>query len=302
MIEVNPYHVTVLLHETVQHLVTNPNGVYIDATFGGGGHSQLLLSALAPDAKVLAFDQDSDVAGHLPQDSRFQWIQANFRHLQKFLRLHGITKVDGIMADLGVSSHQFDEADRGFSYRFDASLDMRMDTSKGITAADILNSYSEEQLLNVFAHYGEVRNSKSLAKAVVETRIQHPYVSIADLNQTAQQMMIGDKFKYLSQLYQALRIEVNDEIGALKDLLLQSKEVLTPGGRLAVITFHSLEDRPVKNFMKHGTFQDEPEKDFFGNFQTPFRLVTKKPVLPTADEIKNNSRSRSAKLRVAEKK
>ena len=303
MIKVSsPYHITVLLHESIHHLITNPSGIYVDATLGGGGHTRLLLEKLNPDAKVFAFDQDEDAGANLPQDPRVLWIKSNFRYLKKFLRVHGINRVDGILADLGVSSYQLDTAQRGFSYRYDAPLDMRMDRDNPLTAAKVLNTYSEEQLQLIFQEYGEVRNAKTLSSAIGRNRLLSPYVRIADLNATAEQVMMGEKWKYLSQLYQALRIEVNDEMGALLEFLQQSLALLNPGGRLAVITFHSLEDRPVKNFMRHGAFGDVPETDLYGNREIPFRLITRKPILPSTNEMKINPRSRSAKLRVAEKK
>lgn len=297
-----PYHITVLLHESIRNLVTDTDGIYVDATLGGGGHTRLLLESLSPKARVFAFDQDEAAGANLPDDPRVTWIQANFRHLKKFLRVKGVTGVQGILADLGVSSHQLDTGERGFSYRFDAPLDMRMDRGSSLTAAEVLNTYSEATLQKLFQEYGEVRNAKTLAAAIVRQRDQQPFSRIAELNSVAEQVMIGEKWKYLSQLYQALRIEVNDEIGALQDFLLQSAELLNPGGRLAVISFHSLEDRPVKNFLRQGTFTDEATTDLFGNRQVPFRLITRKPILPTEEELKQNPRSRSAKLRVAEKK
>lgn len=297
-----PYHITVLLHESIRNLVTDTDGIYVDATLGGGGHTRLLLESLSPKARVFAFDQDEAAGANLPDDPRVTWIQANFRHLKKFLRVKGVTGVQGILADLGVSSHQLDTGERGFSYRFDAPLDMRMDRGSSLTAAEVLNTYSEATLQKLFQEYGEVRNAKTLAAAIVRQRDQQPFSRIAELNSVAEQVMIGEKWKYLSQLYQALRIEVNDEIGALQDFLLQSEELLNPGGRLSVISFHSLEDRPVKNFLRQGTFTDEATTDLFGNRQVPFRLITRKPILPTEEELKQNPRSRSAKLRVAEKK
>ncbi len=297
-----PYHVTVLLHESIRHLVTDTDGIYVDATLGGGGHTRLLLESLSPKARVFAFDQDEAAGANLPDDPRVTWIQANFRYLKKFLRVKGVSSVQGILADLGVSSHQLDTGERGFSYRFDAPLDMRMDRGSSLTAAEVLNTYSEVDLQQLFQEYGEVRNAKTLAAAIVRQRNQQSFGRIAELNSIAEQLMIGEKWKYLSQLYQALRIEVNDEIGALQDFLQQSAELLNPGGRLAVISFHSLEDRPVKNFLRHGTFSDEAPSDLFGNRQIPFRLITRKPILPAEQELKQNPRSRSAKLRVAEKK
>lgn len=295
------YHTSVLLHESIDGLVINPNGIYVDATFGGGGHSKEILEQLGEEGKLFGFDQDEDAAKNAPDDNRFTLIQANFRELKRFLRLHDALPVDGILADLGVSSWQFDTAERGFSYRFDGPLDMRMNRLVEKTAADVLNEYSKEQLQKLFSEYGEVRNSKTLANAILFSREQKEFETIADLLSICDANQTGEKHKYLAQVFQAIRIEVNDELGALKNLLEQSTEVLASGGRLAVITFHSLEDRMVKNYMKHGGFGDEPVKDFFGNIEKKFKLITKKPVEATEKEKKENSRSRSAKLRVAEK-
>ncbi|HLP52362.1 MAG TPA: 16S rRNA (cytosine(1402)-N(4))-methyltransferase RsmH [Chitinophagales bacterium] len=295
------YHTSVLLHESIDGLNIQPGGIYVDATFGGGGHSKEILNKLDADARLIGFDQDEDAARNAPDDDRFTLVQANFRELKRFLRLHGALPVDGILADLGVSSWQFDTAERGFSYRFDGPLDMRMNKQGEKTAAEVLNTYSTEALQKMFGEYGEVRNSKTLANAIVQIREQKEFETIADLLTICEANRIGEKHKYLAQVFQAIRIEVNDELGALKSLLEQSYEVLASGGRLSVITFHSLEDRLVKNYMKHGSFEDEPEKDFFGNIKRKFKLITKKPVEATDKEQKENSRSRSAKLRVAEK-
>lgn len=295
------YHTSVLLHESVNALNIQSGGVYVDATFGGGGHSREILKQLDADGKLLGFDQDEDALRNVPEDERFELVQANFRDLKRFLRLHAAIPVDGILADLGVSSWQFDTAERGFSYRFDGPLDMRMNRFAEKTAADVLNEYSAEHLQKVLGGFGEVRNAKTLAKAIVEARMQKRFETIADLLNVCEANRIGEKHKYLAQVFQAIRIEVNDELGALKDLLQQSFEVLKSGGRLAVITFHSLEDRLVKNFMKHGTFDDEPVKDMFGNIERKFKVITKKPIEASEKEQKENSRSRSAKLRVAEK-
>jgi 16S rRNA (cytosine1402-N4)-methyltransferase len=295
------YHTSVLLHESINGLAIQPNGIYVDATFGGGGHSKEILKHLGAEGKLFGFDQDEDAKRNAPGDNRFQLIQANFSELKRFLRLHDAMPVDGILADLGVSSWQFDTAERGFSYRFDGPLDMRMNRNAEKTAADVLNEYSAEQLQKMFGEYGEVRNSKTLANVIVEARAKKEFETISDLLAICEANRIGEKHKYLAQVFQAIRIEVNDELGALKDLLVQSAEVLKSGGRLAVITFHSLEDRLVKNFMKNGTFEDEPVKDFFGNIERKFKLITKKPIEATEKEKKDNSRSRSAKLRVAEK-
>lgn len=295
------YHTSVLLHESIGGLAIKPNGIYVDATFGGGGHSKEILKQLGGQGKLFGFDQDEDAAKNAPDDNRFALIKANFSELKRFLRMHDALPVDGILADLGVSSWQFDTAERGFSYRFDGPLDMRMNRLAEKTAADVLNDYSAEQLQKMFSEYGEVRNSKTLAVAIVDSRAQKEFEVIADLLSICEANQMGEKHKYLAQVFQAIRIEVNDELGALKSLLEQSAEVLTSGGRLAVITFHSLEDRLVKNYMKHGSFGDEPVKDFFGNIERKFKVITKKPIEASEKEQKENSRSRSAKLRVAEK-
>ena len=295
------YHTSVLLHESINGLAIKPNCIYVDATFGGGGHSKEIWKQLGKAGKLFGLDQDEDAAKNAPDDNRFTLVQANFRELKRFLRLHDALPVDGILADLGVSSWQFDTAERGFSYRFDGPLDMRMNRVAEKTAADVLNEYTAEQLQKMFSEYGEVRNSKTLANAIVDSRTQKEFETIADLLSICEVNQTGEKHKYLAQVFQAIRIEVNDELGALKSLLEQSTEVLASGGRLAVITFHSLEDRVVKNYMKHGSFGDEPVKDFFGNVEKKFKVITKKPIEASEKEKKENSRSRSAKLRVAEK-
>lgn len=295
------YHTTVLLNEAVTALAIRPNGIYVDATFGGGGHSRLILEKLGEIGRLIAFDQDLDVQQNLIADPHFVFYNHNFRELKRMLRFGGIKKTDGILADLGVSSHQFDEADRGFSYRFDAPLDMRMNQAAGKTAADILNSYDAIQLQRVFSEYGEVRNARTLAQALVLSREGRRFKDTSDLMAILTPLSIGDKMRYLSQVFQALRIEVNDEMGALKDFLEQSLEMLASGGRLAVITFHSLEDRLVKNFMKSGTFDGELQTDFYGNINRPFKVISKKPIEPSAAEVKANPRARSGKLRIAEK-
>lgn len=295
------YHTSVLLQESVEALNIRPDGVYVDATFGGGGHSKEILDRLGADGRLIGFDQDEDAQQNALLDERFTLVQANFCELKRFLRLHGVQQVNGILADLGVSSWQFDVAERGFSFRFDGPLDMRMNRQQETDAAMLLNSYSAEQLQQMFSNYGEVRNAKTLAKAIVDARTAKPLNAIADLKNIAQQCRMGEEHKYLAQVFQAVRMEVNGELAALESLLQQSAEVLVPGGRLAVITFHSLEDRVVKNYMKHSTFNDEPEKDIYGNFSKHFRLMNKKPIEASEKERKENSRSRSAKLRVAEK-
>lgn len=295
------YHTTVLLKEAVEALTINPMGVYVDATFGGGGHSRLIMSYLNENGQLIAFDQDEDVQPNLIDDPRFTFQNHNFRELKRMLRFGGFRRVDGILADLGVSSHQFDEADRGFSYRFDAALDMRMNQAEGKTAATVLNTYTAEQLQSILSEYGEVRNARTLAHALVQAREGKKFQNISDLMSVLTPLSIGDKMRYLSQVFQALRIEVNDEMGALKEFLQQSLEMLAVGGRLSIITFHSLEDRLVKNFMKSGNFEGELQSDFYGNIHRPFKVITKKPIEPSAEEIKANPRARSAKLRIAEK-
>ncbi len=295
------YHIPVLLHECIEALSIEPDGVYVDVTFGGGGHSRAILERLGENGKLIAFDQDADARQNAIDDKRFLLIQQNFRHLQRFLRVEGIKEVDGILADLGVSSYQFDTAERGFSYRFEGALDMRMNANAGKSAAEILNQYSANELQRIFGEYGEVRNAKTLAEKIVETRAQQRFESIADLISVCESVMKGERHRYLAQVFQALRIEVNDELEALKEMLQQSAKVLKKGGVLAVITFHSLEDRLVKNFMRSGTFGDEYVKDDFGNIQRLFELKNKKPIEAKQEELNRNKRAHSAKLRVAVK-
>lgn len=298
------YHVPVLLNESVDALQVKPAGSYVDCTFGGGGHSALLLGKLGPQGKLIAFDQDADARANLPADERILFVPHNFRHLQRFLRLHKIAEVDGILADLGVSSRQFDEAGRGFSTRFEGNLDMRMDTRQELTAQAVLNTYSEQALHKLFEQYGEVTNARTLARTIAQGRQTLPLKTIADLRNMVSGIVKGNPHKYFAQVFQALRITVNDELGALKEMLMQAPAVLKPGGRIAVITFHSLEDRLVKQFFKSGHFEDEIEKDVFGNpgSRSELNVITRKPVTPGAQEQKTNPRSRSAKLRVAQKK
>jgi 16S rRNA (cytosine1402-N4)-methyltransferase len=297
------YHTPVLLQETIDGLNIQPGGIYVDCTFGGGGHSRAILKQLDESGRLIVFDQDDDARKNLPDDSRILFVPQNFRHIQRFLRLHKITSVDGIMADLGVSSHQFDEADRGFSTRYDAALDMRMDQRQTTTAADVLKSFSESQLHKMFEQYGEVTNAKTLAKIIVQQRSVTAIKTINELKQAVHAVVKGNPQKYFAQLFQALRIEVNDEFGALKELLQQSIALLKPSARIAIITFHSLEDRIVKNFFRSGTFTETEVDEVYGNkTESPFRLVNKKPITAGAAELKLNPRSRSAKLRVAEKK
>ena len=292
-------HTTVLLKETIDILDVKADGIYVDATFGGGGHSRLLLEKLNAHGKLFAFDQDETVRNHVIDDSRFIFFHHNFSEIKRMLRFEGIKEVDGIIADLGVSSHHFDTGERGFSYRFDAPLDMRMNVQDTITAAGILNTYSAEKLQYIFSTNGELRNAKTLAEAIVKNRPTKPLRRISDLLTITEQVGIGPKMRYLSQVFQALRMEVNDELGVLKQFLEQSADILKPGGRIAVITFHSLEDRPVKNFFKTGNTDGKLEQDFYGNISRNFENLTKKPILPSEIEIKNNPRARSAKLRAA---
>ena len=299
----NTYHIPVLLAETIDGLNINPGGIYVDCTFGGGGHSKAILSTLSTMGKLVAFDQDDDARKNLPDDERIIFIPQNFRHLQRFLRLHNITAVDGIMADLGVSSHQFDEEGRGFSIRYNADMDMRMDQRQTLTAFQVVNTYTEQQLHKIFEQYGEVTNSKTLAKMIVQVRSTISLTTIDGFKNALREIVKGNPNKYFAQVFQALRIEVNDELGALKEMLQQIPSLLKPGGRVAIITFHSLEDRLVKNFFRRGSFDEQPDENPFINTETVSELkaVTKKPIVPADKEIKQNPRSRSAKLRVAEK-
>ena len=298
------YHVPVLLQEVIDGLSIRPNGVYVDCTFGGGGHSLEILKHLGADGRMIVFDQDADARKNVPADDRIIFVPHNFRHLQRFCRLHKITQVDGILADLGVSSHQFDTADRGFSTRFEGDLDMRMDQRQEITAFTVVNTYTEQQLHKLFEQYGEVTNSKTLAKTIVQVRKTVSLKTISNFKQALHSIVKGNPNKYFAQVFQALRIEVNDELGALKDMLQQVPPLLKPAGRVAIITFHSLEDRIVKNFFRKGNFEDEEvETDAFGRATTtpPLKAITKKPIVPTEAEMKRNPRARSARLRVAER-
>ena len=296
------YHVPVLLNEVIDGLRIGPDGIYVDCTFGGGGHSKAILEKLGAGGKLVGFDQDADAKKNLPADERLIFVSHNFRHLQRFLRLEGITAVDGIMADLGVSSHQFDEAERGFSTRHNAELDMRMDQRQTLTAFDVVNTYTEQRLHKLFEQYGEVTNAKTLARTIVQVRSTASLKTIDAFKNAVREIVKGNPNKYFAQVFQALRIEVNDELGALKEMLQQIPSLLKPGGRVAIITFHSLEDRLVKNFFRRGSF-DEPEENPFINTETvnELMIVNRKPILPSEKELKQNPRSRSAKLRVAEK-
>ncbi len=296
------YHIPVLLAETIEGLNIKPDGIYVDCTFGGGGHAKAILEKLNAKGKLVAFDQDADAKNNLPNDERLVFVSHNFRHLQRFLRLEGITAVDGIMADLGVSSHQFDEAERGFSIRQNADMDMRMDQRQTLTAFDVVNTFTEQQLHKLFEQYGEVTNSKTLAKTIVQLRNVASLKTIDGFKNALREIVKGNPNKYFAQVFQALRIEVNDELGVLKEMLEQVPSLLKPGGRVAIITFHSLEDRLVKNFFRRGSF-DEPEENPFSITEpvNELKVITKKPIVPTDKEMKQNSRSRSSKLRVAEK-
>ena len=295
------YHIPVLLKETIEGLNIQPSGTYVDCTFGGGGHSRAILEHLDENGVLVAFDQDADAAANLPDDPRVVFIPQNFRHIGRFLKLKSISGVHGILADLGVSSHQFNEPARGFSTRFDANLDMRMNSRQSKTAAEILNTYSEQRLHRMFEQFGEVTNSKTLARTIVTSRNSSPFTTIAQFQQALHTIVKGNPNKYFAQVFQALRIEVNEEFEALKELLEQVPQLLLPGGRIAVITFHSGEDRIVKNFFKQGSFEDVEEDVFGRKEKSPFKIITKKPVTAGDKEVKQNSRSRSAKLRVAEK-
>ncbi|GAA4731238.1 16S rRNA (cytosine(1402)-N(4))-methyltransferase RsmH [Flavisolibacter ginsenosidimutans] len=296
------YHVPVLLNEVIEYLAVKPAGVYVDCTFGGGGHSKAILQKLNKNGKLVAFDQDADAKQNLPDDERVVFVPHNFRHLQRFLRLNGINEVDGVLADLGVSSYQFDERSRGFSIRFDASLDMRMDQRGEKTAADVLNNYSEAELHKLFEQYGEVTNSKTLAKLIVEKRKTAPFQSSEAFRDAVFSAVKGNPNKYFAQVYQALRMEVNEEVPALKEMLQQLPNVLKKGGRAAVITFHSIEDRLVKTFFQRETFVTEEENPFVSvEITRHLKKINKKPIVASESEVRLNPRARSAKLRVAEK-
>jgi len=296
------YHIPVLFHESLDALSIKPSGIYVDCTFGGGGHSRGILEKLNEHGTLIAFDQDADAQQNLPDDKRVVFIPQNFRHLQRFLRLHKFPKVDGVLADLGVSSHQFDKGERGFSTRFEGPLDMRMDRRTQLTAAGILVTYTEAQLHKLFEQYGEVTNSKTLAKHIVQHRKQASLKTINDFRALLHPVVKGNPNKYLAQVFQALRIEVNDEMGALKEMLQQLPQVLNTGGRAAIITFHSIEDRLVKNFFKQGSFEAAIENPFVQEEkEVLLKVISKKPITASDEELKRNPRSRSAKLRVAEK-
>lgn len=296
------YHVPALLRETVDGLEVKPDGVYVDVTFGGGGHSREILSRLGKNGKLLGFDQDEDAVKNALQDERFTFVRSNFRYLSNFLRYHHIDKVDGILADLGVSFHHFDEAERGFSFRFDGPLDMRMNVQSPFSAATLLNTYTEEQLADVFYLYGELHNARKIARTIVNARATRPFDQIFPFVEVLKPYFSKEKEKKdMARVFQALRMEVNHEMEALEELLLQSEQMLQPGGRLVVLTYHSLEDRMVKNFIRSGNMQGKVEKDFYGNVLAPFKAVNNRVLVAGEEEIARNPRSRSAKLRIAER-
>lgn len=296
------YHVPALLEECLEALQLLPGGVYVDVTLGGGGHSRAILSRLGAGGRLFAFDQDADAEANAPiDDPRFVFVRSNFRYLASFLRYHGVDRVDGVLADLGVSSHHFDTPERGFSFRFDGEVDMRMNNRAGRTAAEIVNTYTEEELARLLHTYGELTNARRAAEAIVRARNERPIRTTAELTAILQPLAgRRDASGYYAQVFQALRIEVNDEMGALDDMLRQALHVIRPGGRLAVITYHSLEDRPVKRFMRTGRMDGQGEEDVYGNRLSPIRPVGRKPIVPTAEEVERNPRVRSAKLRVGE--
>jgi len=297
------YHIPVLLSEAMDGLNIRASGVFVDCTFGGGGHSTEILAHLNSEGRLYGFDQDADAKRNSLGDERFVFIPNNFRHLKRFLRFHGVNAVDGILADLGVSSHQFDESSRGFSIRSEANLDMRMDKRQALKAEDILNTYGEQKLQEIFSVYGEVTNSKTLAKTIVALRNKTPFRTVNGFKQAIADLVKGNPNRYFAQVFQALRIEVNDEIGSLREMLEQAPALLKSGGRIAIISFHSLEDRMVKQFFRNGHFEDKDDQNPFGSSPstTPFRMLTKKPITPSEKELSFNPRARSAKLRIAEK-
>lgn len=295
------YHIPVLLNPSIDGLNIKPDGIYVDVTFGGGGHSAEILSRLGDNGKLYAFDQDEDARENAFEDPRFTLIEANFRYLKRFLRLEGVRQVDGILGDFGVSSHQFDVAERGFSTRFDGKLDMRMDQRSKLSAYEVINTYKEEQLRTLFYQYGELKNAPNLAKTIVQARKDKPIVTSGELKDLLWPLLFKrQQYKILARIYQALRIEVNQEIEALKAFLLQTQELIKPDGRLSVISYHSLEDRLAKRYIRNGMFEGQPEKDFYGQVSVPFKKVGKMQVA-SAEEIEKNPRARSAKLRVGKR-
>lgn len=296
------YHVPVLLNESIDGLNIKKDGIYIDVTFGGGGHSREILSRLEGDARLFSFDQDQDAELNIIKDDRFTFVRSNFRYIKNWMRYHGIEQIDGLLADLGVSSHHFDDETRGFSFRFDAPLDMRMNKRGGQTAADIINGYDEQRLADIFFLYGELKNARKIASALGKARIAKRIETTNDLMEATEKLFRQEREKKeMAKMFQALRIEVNHEMDALKDMLKGATELLALGGRLSVITYHSLEDRMVKNIMKTGNVEGKMEKDFFGRTETPFKLINNKVIIPSEEEQERNPRSRSAKLRIAEK-
>jgi 16S rRNA (cytosine1402-N4)-methyltransferase len=294
------YHEPVLLRESIEALALRPEGVYVDATFGGGGHSRAILEKLG-NGRLFAFDQDEEAKQNVMHDERLVFINQNFRYLKKMLRVQGVNKVHGILADLGISSHQVDSSHRGFAHRFEGMLDMRMDQQAGTTAADLLNESDVHLLQKIFSEYGEVRNARTLSEKIAQARMRRPFDTVSGFIAAIEPCIRGHRNRYLSQVFQSLRIAVNEELNALKEFLGQTAEVLTEGGRLVVISYHSLEDRLVKNFMRSGNITGEEEKDLFGKSEQVFRLITRKPVKPAAEEMNRNPRARSARMRVAER-
>lgn len=297
------YHIPVMLKECLEGLSIHPSGIYVDVTFGGGGHSRAILERLNDSGRLYGFDQDADAEANTPDDKRFTLVRSNFKYLYNFLRYYEVSAIDGLLADLGVSSHHFDSQERGFSFRFESPLDMRMNNREGMTAADILNTYDEAKLSFIFAQYGELKNSRRIASAIIKARAEKSFRNNSDFIKTVEPFISKGvkQTKVLAQLFQALRIEVNDELEALRKMLEQSLQALKPGGRLVVITYHSLEDRLVKNYLKTGNFEGKEEKDFYGNLLAPFKLINNRVITPSEEELAVNTRSRSAKLRIAEK-
>jgi len=296
------YHVSVLLRESVEGLAIQPDGVYVDVTFGGGGHSREILKHLSPKGHLYSFDQDADAENNIVADDRFTFVRSNFRYLKNWMRYYGVEQIDGLLADLGVSSHHFDDAERGFSFRFDAPLDMRMNKRAGVTAADVVNDYEEQRLADVFYLYGELKNARKIASVLVKARMQQRIETTGQLMQVTEKLFQREREKKeMTKLFQALRIEVNHEMDALREMLLGACDMLKPGGRLSVITYHSLEDRIVKNVMRSGNAEGRQEQDFFGRVKSPLHLINNKVTTPSAEELESNPRSRSAKLRIAEK-
>ena len=296
------YHVSVLLKESVDGLDIQPDGIYVDVTFGGGGHSREILSRLGTNGRLFGFDQDADAESNIMNDDRFTFVRSNFRYLKNWMRFHEVEKIDGLLADLGVSSHHFDDETRGFSFRFDAPLDMRMNKRAGMTAADVLNNYTEEQLADIFYLYGELKNARKIASVVVKARQDSPIETTGQLLQLTEKIFAREREKKeVTKLFQALRIEVNHEMDALREMLNSACQLLRPGGRLSVITYHSLEDRIVKNMMRAGNAEGKVEQDFFGRAKSPLHLINNRVIVPTDGELQRNPRSRSAKLRIAEK-